>query len=98
MYDDTLKILFAEYINAHPGGGSLHIAYEDNNISDGDIASCYRYAEKECDIAGMVIAGFLMRMSESERNEFFSLQVYDLAGKFESDVIIEEAISNAMAR
>ncbi|VTP12678.1 hypothetical protein PUATCC27989T_00490 [Phytobacter ursingii] len=98
MTDNTLNILFAEYIKANCTGGSLHIAYDDGNVSDSDIAFCYRYAEKNGDVAGMVIAGFLMDMSEEERNEFFNQSIDEFAGTFEGEIIMEESIQAAMKR
>ncbi|EPM3640545.1 hypothetical protein ACTLMW_004429 [Enterobacter roggenkampii] len=94
MCDDMLKILFAEYINANPVGGSLHIAYDGGNVSDKDIAFCYRHAEKNGDIAAMVIAGFLLRMKEDERDEFLCQPTEGLVGTFEVALFISSLTSN----
>lgn len=58
---------FADYFDANPTWGSLHIVMEDGNVEDVHLAWSIRYAEEHGDSEGAALGRILSRLTEAER-------------------------------
>lgn len=58
---------FARYLEANPTWGSLHIVLDDDNIEDGHVRFCQKWAEEHDDPEGAELAAILLTLTESQR-------------------------------
>lgn len=59
--------LVRAYYAKHPTGGSLHIVLDDNNVEDGHVEYCIKYAHEQGDEEGRLLGELLLRMSKTQR-------------------------------
>lgn len=98
-YRELRAALFVLYGDKHVTWHSLHIAMDDGNMRDSDVAFCAREAEKRGDLLGLALAYLLLEVPESERDAMPSdvelgrtwLEARD------GDIVVTEAIDGAMA-
>ena len=58
---------FRAYHDEHLAWGSLHIVLADGNVANDHVEFCLRWAEREGDIEGVVLAKILLKMSRTQR-------------------------------
>lgn len=70
IIETAIKLIKPYYVN-NPSGGSLHIVLDDGNTEDSNLDFCILYALEEGDYSAVVIGGFLLAMTEDEREELY---------------------------